>query len=165
MEVDEAFIGGEREGRRGRDIDGKALTLVAVEDKSYWEEVAGRRRRLLGRIRLCEIDDASGQSLLQAIKENIEPGAVVRTDGWADYANLEEYGYIHEIQKPSSKYKSHVMNDMPFDDDEIGDYDSSLPNCHLVISLLKRRILGTLQGSMGKDYAQDYFNEFIFRFN
>lgn len=165
VEVDEAFIGGEREGRRGRGIDGKVLTLVAVEDKSYWDEVAGRRRRLLGRIRLCEIDDASNQSLLQAIKENIEPGAVVRTDGWAGYANLEEHGYIHEIQKPSSKYKSHAMNDMPFDDNEIGDYDSPLPNCHLVISLLKRWILGTLQGSMGKDYAQDYFNEFTFRFN
>jgi len=40
-----------------------------------------------------------------------------------------------------------------------------LPKCHLVISLLKRWILGTLQGNVGKDHLQDYLNEFTFRFN
>ena len=36
---------------------------------------------------------------------------------------------------------------------------------HRCISLLKRWILGTLQGSVGKDHIQDYLNEFTFRFN
>ncbi len=43
--------------------------------------------------------------------------------------------------------------------------DIVLPKCHLVISLLKRWILGTLQGNVGKDHLQDYLNEFTFRFN
>ena len=30
---------------------------------------------------------------------------------------------------------------------------------------MKRWILGTLQGSVGKEQLQDYLNEFVFRFN
>ena len=40
-----------------------------------------------------------------------------------------------------------------------------LSRCHLVISLLKRWILGTLQGSVSHEHLQDYLNEFTFRFN
>lgn len=43
--------------------------------------------------------------------------------------------------------------------------DSQLPNCHRVVSLLKRWILSILQGSVGKEHMQDYLNEFVFRFN
>lgn len=34
-----------------------------------------------------------------------------------------------------------------------------------MISLLKRWLLGTHQGSVGAEYLQDYLNEFTFRFN
>ncbi|MBP5671900.1 MAG: hypothetical protein J6X49_05885 [Victivallales bacterium] len=37
VEDEEAFIGEEREGRRGRGVDGKKLTGVAIEDKIYRE--------------------------------------------------------------------------------------------------------------------------------
>src|ERR1700741_4798265 len=40
-----------------------------------------------------------------------------------------------------------------------------LPRVHLVISLLKRRLLGTPQGSASDKYVDDYLNEFVFRFN
>ena len=40
-----------------------------------------------------------------------------------------------------------------------------LPRVHLVISLLKRWLLGTLQGSASDKYLEDYLNEFVFRFN
>lgn len=159
------FLGGEREGKRGRGADGKVLTLVAVEDKSYLDESTGHRKRLLGRARLCEIANASSSSLLQAISENVEPGSTVRTDGWPGYAGLEELGYVHEIRRAAPKHKENAEEENPFCCNEIEDYASPLPNCHLVISLLKRWILGTLQGSVGKDYVQDYLNEFTFRFN
>lgn len=165
VEVDEAFLGGEREGKRGRGADGKVLTFVAVEDKSYVDEKTGNRVRLLGRVRLCEIANASSSSLSQAIQENVEPGSTVRTDGWSGYAGLEDLGYVHEIQKVSLKQRDNAAEEAPFGENTIEDYASPLPNCHLVISLLKRWILGTLQGSVGKDYVQDYLNEFTFRFN
>lgn len=40
-----------------------------------------------------------------------------------------------------------------------------LPNCHRVASLLKRWIMGTLQGAFRSEHLQDYLDEFTFRFN
>ena len=40
-----------------------------------------------------------------------------------------------------------------------------LPRVHLVISLLKRWLMGTHQGAIGSDYLQDYLDEFTVRFN
>ena len=41
----------------------------------------------------------------------------------------------------------------------------ALPRVHLVASLLKRRLLGTHQGSFGADQLEYYLDEFTFRFN
>ena len=40
-----------------------------------------------------------------------------------------------------------------------------MPRVHLVMGLLKRRMLGTPQGAIGHAYLDDYLNEFTFRFN
>ena len=48
-------------------------------------------------------------------------------------------------------------------DEEVA--DCVLPKCHLVISLFKRWMAGTLQGNIGRDHLGDYLNEFVFRFN
>ena len=42
VEVDETYIGGEKKGKRGRGAEGKALVVIAVEDKA--EEGIGRIR-------------------------------------------------------------------------------------------------------------------------
>ena len=75
--------------------------------------------------------------------------SVVITDGWISYAGIQQYGYIHEI----------------IDKEDIELPEKLLPECHLVISLLKRWILGTHQGNIGGAHIQDYLNEFAFRFN
>ena len=43
--------------------------------------------------------------------------------------------------------------------------ENLLPNCHLVASLVKRWMLGTLQGNAGTIHIQDFLNECTFRFN
>lgn len=58
IEVDEAYIGGKKPGKRGRGAEGKALILVAAQED-------GER---IGRIRLCRIADASAASLEGAVK-------------------------------------------------------------------------------------------------
>ena len=40
-----------------------------------------------------------------------------------------------------------------------------LPHVHRVISLLKRWLLGTLQGAVSHKHLDDYLDEFTFRFN
>lgn len=141
VEADETYIGAPQEGKPGRGAYGKRLVFVAVERK-------GAR---MGRIRMECIPDASGDSLQVATRNNIESGTVVRTDGWGGY---------NWMGKASSPYSRIKVNEI---DEEVA--ECVLPKCHLVISLFKRRLLGTLQGSMGKDHLEDYLNEFVFRFN
>ena len=46
-----------------------------------------------------------------------------------------------------------------------GEAEHVLPRVHRVISLLKRRLLGTHQGAVGHHHLDDYLDEFTFRFN
>lgn len=165
VEVDETYIGGTREGKRGRGADGKVLVLVAVEDKHCRNAKAGKSAKAIGRIRLARLPDASGESIAKAILENVEPGSTLVTDGWQAYNSLESFGYGHVVHPSAATRRKREALANPFGEDVAKDYDSPLPECHLVISLMKRWILGTLQGSLGKDHVQDYLNEFTFRFN
>ena len=63
---DETLVGGGKSGKRGRDAEGKTLVLIAVEDN----EGLG-----IGRIRLGQVPDASGESLLKFVEKNIERGS------------------------------------------------------------------------------------------
>lgn len=156
IEVDECYVGGVREGRRGRGADGKSIVLVAAEKRS--SQKGGRT--IFGRIRLKCIPNVSGETLCMSVKELASPGSTVCTDGWRGYNGLSADGFSHVVFKQSSR-----LHMTPFgEEDSVGE-DSPLPLCHRCISLLKRWILGTLQGSLGKGHIQDYLNEFTFRFN
>jgi transposase-like protein len=137
VEVDEAFFGApETGGKRGRGGENKAEAAIAVE-------IDGNK---VGRIRIAIIKDASQSSLRSFIQETVEPGSTIKTDGWRGYYGLEEIGYNHEIEEK-----------------ETG--EELLPHVHLVISLIRRWIMGTLQGSYSKDHLAYYFDEYTFRFN
>ena len=138
IEVDEAYIGGDKHGKRGRGAEGKYLVLIAAE----------RDGKGIGRIRLSYITDVSSMTLCNAIKGMVKSGATVITDGWAGYTRLEQVGYEHQI----------IRSDYSIGED-------MLPRCHRVASLLKRWIMGTLHGSFGAEHLPDYLNEFTFRFN
>jgi hypothetical protein len=46
-----------------------------------------------GRIRLHKVNDASGQSLIPAIIESVQPNSEVFTDAWEGYSQLASSGY------------------------------------------------------------------------
>lgn len=138
IEVDETYVGGKKSGKRGRGAEGKNIVLIAAE----------RDRRGIGRIRLKHIPDVSGETLEVSIKELISPNSVVVTDGWCGYNGLRKAGYEHEVT-----HSYHGLG------------EDMLPRCHRVASLLKRWIIGTLQGSFGVEHLKDYLDEFTFRFN
>ncbi len=96
VEVDETYLGGLEEGVRGRQTESKAVIVVAAEEDG----------KGIGRIRMRRIPDASAQSLVPFVKESVEPGHVVHTDGWLGYAPLESHGYIHKITFLRGKKKS-----------------------------------------------------------
>lgn len=110
-------------------------TLVAVA-------VEDKGENKIGRIRLNIIPDASSTSLTSFAKECIEGNSTIRTDDWQGYSDLRFSGYSHEIAK-----------------------SADLKIAHLVISLLKRWLLGTHQGAVSREHLAYYLDEYTFRFN
>jgi len=141
VEVDETYIGGPEEGVRGRQTEKKAIVAIAVE------MLEGHT---LGRIRLRRVPDIEAESLVPFVCEMVEPGSTVHTDGLPSYNPLEDLGYRHEVTIISQSVEpAHKV----------------MPGVHLVSSLLKRWILGTLHGSVSHAQMDHYLDEFTFRFN
>jgi transposase-like protein len=135
VEVDETYIGGPTTGgKRGRGTK-KAIVVAVVEHKGKY----------MGRIRLRKIYDVTESSLLDFIKDTVEPGSNVETDGFSSYQNLNKHGYKHRPIAPD-------------------DVDLALPRAHIVFSNLKTWIKGTFHGVSAK-HLPAYLNEFVFRFN
>jgi len=148
VEVDETYIGGEESGvKRGRGTENKVLVAIAVELVTKTKGKKGRRR--MGRTRIQVVADASKESLHGFIKDNVESGSTIITDGWSGYASLEKSGYIHIVPQ---KY-------------EVSDDKNMMPHVHLLASLLKRWLLGTHQGAVQDNHIQAYLDEYVFRFN
>ena len=141
VEVDETYVGGEEKGvSRGRGTENKSLVVIGVE------LLEGKNQ--LGRIRMKVVPDASKPSLQGFIKEHVQPGSTVITDGWSSYKSLSQEGYLHTVDKPFDEEKEDV-----------------LPHVHLISSLLKRWLLGTHQGAVRDVHMQSYLDEYVFRFN
>ena len=144
VEVDETYIGGEEHsGSTGRGTGNKVLVAVALELKP---------KKQLGRVRLRVVADASKESLISFITDNVNKGSEIITDGLASYATLKDVGYKHTIYVQNNK-KSKEKS------------DEDLPNVHLIISLIKRWLLGTHQGAVSDKHMQSYLEEYTFRFN
>jgi len=47
----------------------------------------------IGRIRLCRVANAAGESLEPAVQRMVEPGTEIHTDGWCGYNGLAKLGY------------------------------------------------------------------------
>ena len=137
VEVDETYWGAREPGLVGRLTHSKALIIVGAE-------VDGQG---IGRVRLGRIPDLSKQSLHGFIKEAVEAGSTVRTDGQSTYEGLS--GYVHERR---------IQREQPE-----GEHLS--PRVHRVVSLLKRWLMGTHQGAVEHEHLDYYLDEFTFRFN
>jgi transposase-like protein len=136
IEIYDCYIGGKEEGIIGRGSEKKSLVIVAVEIQPP----------KIGRIRMSLIENATSSSLFSFINDSIKTGSTINTDGWSGYSGLKSIGFEHIITS--------VSNNLDV-----------LPHVHLVISLLKRWLLGTHQGAVSKRYLDYYLDEFTFRFN
>ena len=118
----------------------KAIVAIAAE-------VDGRK---IGRIRLRWVPDLSAPVLRGFVKDSIAPASTVHTDGWPSYQGLAKLGFRHTVTNLStSGDPAHVL----------------MSAVHRVASLLKRWVLGTLQGGIAREHLPYYLDEFTFRFN
>jgi transposase-like protein len=138
VEVDEAYWGAEEEGVVGRKTRNKALMIVAAQEEG----------KHIGRIRMRMIPDLTKATLHKFIRDTVEPGSLVRTDGLPAYRGLEGYAHQPIVIGGSGQTGSEL-----------------LPRVHQVVSLVKRWLLGTHQGAIGHSHLDYYLDEFTFRFN
>ena len=130
-----------RPGKRGRGAAGKVLVAVAVE----LHEPEG-----FGRCRMRVIPNAKAVSLDPFLRDSIEPGSTVVTDGLKSYPPAVGSDYVHRpVNVARSGAQANVL----------------LPGVHRIASLAKRWLLGTHQGAVEGDHLQAYLDEFAFRFN
>jgi transposase-like protein len=142
VEVDETYFGGRKLGAGvgGRGAPGKTMVVVAVEDHG----------KGAGRCRMKRIKHADKPTLHTFIRENVEKGSTIITDGWMHYDGISKYGYTHDKRTISgSGKKAHEL----------------LPHVHQVIGLSKRWLAGTHQGSWKPKHLDFYLDEYCFRFN
>lgn len=139
VEVDEAYVGGSEARPLGRAARIKAIVVGAVEV----------RGKVAGRVRLRAISRVSAAELHAFVKEEVQPGSELRTDGYGGYIGLRDQGYRH----------APVTQGHPTMASKI------LPHIHRVFSNLKSWLLGTHHGAVSKHHLPAYLNEFTFRFN
>ncbi len=151
VEVDECFVG---------PSPPKSLRLIKKKQQLIKKRKAQRRIVMVaveikepkgfGRIRLRRVTNKSEQAVLPFVRDAVEPGSVVRTDGSAAYRKLARHGYQREkTVMLGAKDPAHV----------------TMPGVHRVASLLKRWLLGTHQGAVRPEQLDYYLDEFTFRFN
>lgn len=138
VEVDESYIGGAEPGRPGRSALTKMIVVGAVE--SHGERA--------GRVRFRLIEDVTAASLHGFVRETIEPGSTLVTDGAKVYENID--GYRHRTQIAG------VARLAP---------DDVLRHYHTAVSNLKTWLKGTHHGAVEVKHLQAYLNEFVFRYN
>jgi len=140
IEVDESYVGGEETGVKGRQTIKKAIVAIAVELNDVG----------IARIRLRHVPDITAKSLQSFVTDVVEHGSTVRTDGLPSYVGLDSLRFNHRVTVLSDSHDpAHIQ----------------MPSVHRIASLVKRWLLGTLQGAVSKEHLPYYLDEFTFRFN
>jgi len=139
IEVDETFVGGTRKGKRGRGAEGKLIVIIAVE----------LVQKHTGRIRVDIIENADRKCINEFLKNNIQIGSTIVTDGWAGYADVKKMKYNHQIETKTMSENGENLT----------------PHVHKISSLLKRWLLGTHQNYTSDEYLAYYLDEYAFRYN
>ena len=81
IELDEAYFGGRRKGKRGRGAAGKVPVFGILERR--------------GRVQVNVVPDVSAQSLLDLTLKKVRRGSIVYTDKFRGYDSLMLCGYRH----------------------------------------------------------------------
>lgn len=135
VHVDEFYVGGEEEQKRGRSKGKKKLVQVALE------VLPGKG---VGRAYARVIQDASAQSLRPLFDEHISKEANVITDEWNGYLPIKA-DYPNLVQRKSED-------------------GANFPDMHIHIMNIKGWLRG-IHHHCTKEQLQGYLDEYHFRYN
>jgi transposase-like protein len=136
IEADETYVGGRKQGKRGRGSENKAVVFGMVT----------RGGNLKARV----VPNVKGKTLQPIINQSVKRNSMVITDELKSYSRVGLNGYSHETIKHAVKEyvrgKIHTNNIEGF------------------WSQLKRSIDGT-HHAVSPKYLQHYVDEFVYRYN
>lgn len=163
IEVDDAFfeivdieekdelgnkIDNDKDLKRGRGSDKQMKVLVMVESEpNPKQKNPNKKNRIMGFVKMVIMDELNSIGINYEIKKAITEHSTVITDGYRSFAKLNEVVDNH-IQMVVPSKEAH----------------KKLPWVHTVIANAKRLFLG-IHHSIGKDYLQNYLNEFCYKLN
>lgn len=136
IEVDETYIGGKRQGKRGRGASGKTIGAGIVERQ--------------GEVSASVVPNVQSNTLLPMIENKTTTDSIIYTDEMPSYNKLEKMGYEHKVIPHFSKV--YVMGDI---------HTNTIDGFW---SLVKGGINGVYRHVSPK-YLQSYVNEYQFRYN
>jgi transposase-like protein len=113
VDVDEFFVGGQEEGKKGRGKENKKLVVLAIE----------KRDRGISRMYGKVIERADSKSLGSFMRAKIEPQADIKTDKWTGYRPLQ------------NEFKNPVQLDS-------GSKGGNFPQMHRAIMMFKSWLRG-----------------------
>jgi transposase-like protein len=142
VELDEAYVGGRRSGKRGRGAEGKTIVMGMAER--------------CGKIAAQVIPDVKKATLRGVVLEKVEPGSIVSTDELMSYGLLEGDGYKHGAVKHAAKEWAYY--------DYRHDAVHSTNRVESFWRLFKKSIASTHIHISAK-HAERYLGEFAFRSN
>ena len=137
VEVDEAYFGGRRKGKRGRGAANKTA-------------VVGIANRDNGTIEARAVPNTKRKIVLPIIREEVKQGAHIYTDEYPIYNPLRYMGYGHE--KILHSHNIYVMGNV---------HTNTVDGFW---SLVKNGIKGVYHHCSPK-YLQNYLDEYTFRYN
>ena len=89
VELDEAYVGGHRPGKRGRGAAGKTI-VMGLKERG-------------GKLTTAVIPNVKKDTLRGVVLENVEPGSIVSTDELYSYGLLTGDGFKHGAVKHGAK--------------------------------------------------------------
>ena len=140
--TDDAYLGGERRGKRGRGSENKVPFIAAIE-------VDAADRPL--RVRFDRVEGFCSEAVSTWAKQHLAPQSNVISDGLACFAAVTAAGCYHEPQVVGTTRRS---TDMP-----------CFSWVNTLLGNLKTALSGTYHAFNFAKYADRYLAEYQYRFN
>jgi transposase-like protein len=135
IEADETYIGGKREGKRGRGAEGKTPVFGVVQRN--------------GGVKTKIVENVKAETLLPLIDEMVAPGSMIATDESGSYNKVDSLFYTHgTVRHAAGQYA-----DGPIHTNTIEGFWSQF----------KRSVHGTYH-KVSPKHLQAYLDEFSYRY-
>ena len=142
VELDEAYVGGHRPGKRGRGAEGKTI-VMGMQERG-------------GELAAEVIPNVKKETLRNVVLRNVQPGATVSTDELVSYGLLTGDGYQHGMVKHGAR--EFVVND----------YRTGATHHTNTVEAFWKLFKASVRSThihVSAKYMQRYLDEFTFRSN